>query len=248
MISPNNLANFLDQYLETAKYPDEAPLVYRQFGRPLRRLGMALEAGPGMAEWAETEKLDAIFLHRPYKLELATLPDDIGILVSHLPFEEKLALGYNLRLAMALEMTHLETLGFRKGRPLGMIGCVPPQTVGAFYQSVKETFGGREDARTCERNEVTKVAVVGAMTAELMHEASKRGAEVYVTGQMRRPAREALLDTGLGLVIVGHQRSEQWALGVLANVLRERFCGLKIVLAKEPVVQLPPRLPKDLDA
>ena len=248
MISPNNLANFLDQYLETAKYADEAPLVHRQFGRSLRRLGMALEAWPGLPEWAAAEKLDAVFLHRPYKLELDALPEDIGILASHLPFEEKLALGYNLRLATALEMTRLETLGHRKGRSLGMIGCVPPQTVGAFYQSVKETFGGREDARTCERNEVTKVAVVGAMTAELMHEASKRGAEVYVTGQMRRPAREAILDTGLGIVIVGHRRSEQWALSVLANVLRERFCGLKIVLAKEPVVQLPPRLPKDLDA
>ena len=63
-----------------------------------------------------------------------------------------------------------------------MLGDVPPQTVGAFYKSVSDTFGGREDARTCERNEVTRVAVVGAMTAELMHEASERGAEVYVTG------------------------------------------------------------------
>ena len=207
-----------------------------------------LEAWPGLAEWAAAEKLDAVFLHRPYKLEVDTLPEEIGVLASHLPFEEKLALGYNPRLAVALGMTQLEALGTRKGRPLGMLGCVPPQTVGAFYQSVKETFGGREDSRTCERNEVTRVAVVGAMTAELMHEASKRGAEVYITGQMRRPAREAMLDTGLGVVIVGHQRSEYWAMGVFANVLRERFCGLKVVLAREPIVQLLPRLPKGLDA
>ena len=244
MISPNNLANFLDQYLETAKYPDEAPLVHRQFSHSVRRLGLALEVWPGLPAWAAAEKLDAVFLHRAFKMEMNTLPEDIGVLASHLPFEERLALGYNPRLATALGMTHLETLGFRKGRPLGMLGSVPPQTVGAFYQSVKETFGGREEARTCERNEVTKVAVVGAMTAELMHEASKRCAEVYVTGQMRRPAREAILDTGLGVVIVGHHRSESWALGVLANVLRERFCGLKVVLAREPVVQPLPRLPQ----
>ena len=59
---------------------------------------------------------------------------------------------------------------------------MPPQTVGAFYRSVSDTFGGRDDARTCERNEVTRVAVVGAMTSELMHEASRRGAEVYSDG------------------------------------------------------------------
>ena len=244
MISPNNLANFLDQYLETAKYPDEPPLVRRQFPHSVRRLGLALEAWAGLPEWAAAEKLDAVFLHRAFKLDFAALPEDIGVMASHLPFEEKLALGFNPRLAALLGMTHLETLGYRKGRPLGMIGCVPPQTVAAFYQSVSETFGGRDESRTCERNEVTKAAVVGAMTAELMHEASQRGAEVYVTGQMRKPAKEAIIDTGLGLVIVGHPRSEQWALSALANVLRERFCGLKVVLAKEPVVQAPPRLPK----
>ena len=244
MISPNNLANFLDQYLETAKYAEEGPLVRRQFPHFVRRLGLALEAWPGLPEWAAAEKLDAVFLHRAFKLDFAALPEDIGVMASHLPFEEKLALGYNPRLAAMLGMTHIETLGYRKGRPLGMLGCVPPQTVAAFYQSVSETFGGRDESRTCERNEVTRVAVVGAMTPELMHEASQRGAEVYVTGQMRKPAKEAIIDTGLGLVIVGHPRSEQWALSALANVLRERFCGLKVVLAKEPVVQAPPKLPK----
>ncbi len=244
MISPNNLANFLDQFLETAKYAEEPPLVRRQFTHSVRRLGLALEAWPGLPEWAAAEKLDAVFLHRAFKLDFAALPEDIGVVASHLPFEEKLALGFNPRLAAALGMTHLETLGYRKGRPLGMLGAVPPQTVAAFYQSVSETFGGRDEARTCERNEVTKVAVVGAMTAELMHEASQRGAEVYVTGQMRKPAKEAILDTGLGMVIVGHPRSEQWALSALANVLRERFCGLQVVLSKEPVVQPPPKLPK----
>ena len=244
MISPNNLANFLDQYLETAKFPDEMPLVRHQFSHSVKRIGLALEAGPGLRDWAAAEKLDALFLHRAFKLEPGMLPDDIGVVASHLPFEEKLGLGCNSRLATALGMTHLETLGRRKGRPLGMIGCVEPQTVSAFYQSVKEIFGGREEARTCERNEVTKVAVVGAMTPELLHEASHRGAEVYVTGQMRKPAKEAVIDTGLGIVVVGHQRSEQWALSVLANVLRERFCGLKVVLAKEPVVKPPPKLPQ----
>ena len=60
-------------------------------------------AGP--AVWTETQRLDALFLHRPFKLEVSTLPDDMGVLASHLPFEERLALGYNPRLADALGMT-----------------------------------------------------------------------------------------------------------------------------------------------
>ncbi len=230
MISPNNLANFFDQFLETDKYTDEPPTVFRPFGRSVSRLGLALEPWPGLRVWTETQRLDAVFLHRPFKLDVDALPDEVGVLASHLPFEERLALGYNLRLADALGMTQLQPLGWRKGRPLGMLGDVPPQTVGAFYHSVSDTFGGRDDARTCEKNEVTRVAVVGTMTTELMREASTRGAEVYVTGQMRQPAREALIDTGLGLVVVGHRRSEEWALRTLSHVLRERFANLTIVL------------------
>jgi len=230
MISPNNLANFLDQYLNTAIYPDEAPTVYRPFGRSVARLGLALDPWPGLSDWVRSARLDALFLHRPFKLDQNSLPDDIGILASHLPFEERLALGFNPRLADALGIVCPRPLGQRKERPLGMLGDVPPQTVSAFYKSVTETFGGREDARTCERDEVTKVAVVGAMTADLMRQASARGAEVYITGHMRQPAREAMLDTGLGVIIVGHRRSEEWALRALAHVLRERFAPLTVVL------------------
>jgi len=247
MVSPNNLANFLDQYLETAKYADEPPTVFRPFGRSVNRLGLALEAWPGLAGWVRQERIDALFIHRPLKAEMENLPADVGILSSHLPFDERLALGYNPRLADALGMSSIQSLGYRKGRTLGMLGDVPPQTVGAFYKSAFDVFGGREDARTCERNEVTRVAVVGAMTAELMHEASERGAEVYVTGQMRQPAREAILDTGLGVIIVGHRRSEEWALRTLAHVLRERFAALTTCLPKEPVTTPIPALPKQKD-
>ncbi len=230
MTSPNNLANFLDQYLETARFSDEPPTVFHPFSRSVNRLGLALDPWPGMGEWVQAQRLDALFLHRPFKLEPGALPPDLGILASHLAFEEKLALGYNPRLADALGMSHLEHLGRRKGRPLGMLGAVPPQTVGAFYKSAFDVFGGREDARTCERNEVTKVAVVGSMTVDLMHAASEQGAEVYITGQMRQPAREAILDTGLGVIIVGHRRSEDWALRAFAHVLHERFAALTICL------------------
>ena len=247
MISPNNLANFLDQYLETAKYADEPPTVFRPFGRSVNRLGLVLDSWPGLADWVRQERLDALFVHRPFKMEMGDLPEGVGVLASHLPFEERLALGYNPRLADSLGMFGLRPLGARKGRPLGMLGDVPPQTVGAFYKSVFDVFGGREDARTCERNEVTRVAVVGAMTAELMHEASERGAEVYISGQMRQPAREAMLDTGLGVIIVGHRRSEEWALRLLAHVLRERFHALTTCLPKEPVTTLVPALPKQKD-
>jgi len=235
MITIQTLSVFLNHYFDADRFMHEQPGIMRASPRSVHRLGLALDPWPGLAEWVQMEHLDALLLHRPFKLETNTLPDELGLLGYHLPLEEKLALGYNTRLADALGMTKISVLGRRAGRPLGMMGNVPPQTVAEFYKSVTDVFGGREDARTCERNEVCQVAVVGAMTQSLMQQAAMRGADVYITGQFRQPARQTVLETGLGVVVVGHRRSEEWALRTLAHVIQERFSGL--------TVMLPPRRP-----
>ena len=231
----HELAAFLDEFLETARFPTETNGVLHPTDRPVQRVGLALEPGPGLAAWAEAEKLDAVLLHRAAHLEAGALHADVGVLGYHLPFDEKLMLGWNLRLSDVLGLTAPEVIGWKRGRPLGMIGPVPSRSVADFYRLVFAIFGGREESRTCERNEVTRVAVVGAMTEALVHEASERGADVFITGQLRQPGRVAMLDTGIGVIAVGHKRSEEWGLRALAHVLRERWAEMNVVCA--------PRLP-----
>ena len=167
-----------------------------------------------------------MLLHRAAHLEAGALGANVGVLGYHLPLDEKLMLGWNLRLSDVLGLTAPEVLGWKQGRPLGMIGNVPSRSVAEFYRLVFAVFGGREESRTCERNEVTRIAVVGAMTEALVHEASERGADVYITGQLRQPGRVAMLDTGIGVIAVGHKRSEAWGLRALAHVLRETLGGV----------------------
>ena len=62
-------------------------------------------------------------------------------------------------------------------------------------------------------------AVVGAMNDALVREAHARGAGLYATGQWRQPARAAVRATGLGVVVIGHRRSEQWGLHALCRLL-----------------------------
>ena len=59
------------------------------------------------------------------------------------------------------------------------------------------------------------------MNDRLVRAAHAAGAGVYVTGQWREPARKAVLETGLGVVCVGHRRSEEWGLRTLARLLGE---------------------------
>lgn len=65
------------------------------------------------------------------------------------------------------------------------------------------------------------------MTDSLVREAATRGANVYITGQLRQRAEQALLETKIGVIAVGHRRGEVWGLRVLAGVLSERWSSLE---------------------
>ena len=260
-IKLTDIAAFLNGYFGVEDYPGETGGIYRPSERPLRRIGLALEAGLELPAWVEAQQLDALFLHRPWKLD-ALLEEDretrrqgdketgrqgtgeiqsairnrkskignIGVLFYHLPFDEYLTPGDSPRLADALLLSDTEVLGEKEGRPLGMIGDIEPQPFSDVLATVETIFGGYEEALPCAAANVTRIAVVGAMTEVLVREAAKRGTQAYLTGQFRMPARSAIRELGMGVIAVGHRRSEEWGLRALAGLLRERYANLDVCL------------------
>lgn len=224
------LAAFVDALLETNSYPTAEDTLYRHSVRPVGRLGLAVEADFDAKEWAEAQHLDAVFLHRPWKLDTQTLPPDIGVLSAHLPFDDHLTLGVNPRLAAVLGLTAWEPFGDKAGRPLGMLGRVSPAPFDTLQARLQDIFGGLDCARAGKagRENITSITVVNAMTDTLVREAAACGAQLYVTGQERAGARDAVEETGIGIAAVGHARCEQWGLRALAGPLRERWTALTV--------------------
>lgn len=222
------LSEFLDQLFTVQHFGEDQGGVYRTSNHPIQRLGLALEPWSQLAEWASAEHLDALFLHRPWQLQ--QLRQDIGVVAYHLAFDECLTLGFNSRLATVLGMSSVEVLGHKARRPMGMFGKVFTPSFRHYASLVAEVFGGLDCAEAGTSSQVSQVAVVGAMSDALVREAAARGADVYVTGQFRQPAAQAVRETGIGMIIVGHRRSEEWGLRALAGVLRERWSELKVVL------------------
>lgn len=224
------IARYLDRRFAVERYPDERGGVFRPSDRPVRRLGLALEPFPELPAWIRNRNLDAVFLHRPWSIAELPLPSDVGVLFYHLPFDEHLTLGWNPRLAAALGMRGMQPLGSKQGRTIGMIGDVAPCSIDELRHELGEVFGGL-DAAAEGNGKVTRLAVVGAMTDSLVREAAERGADAYVTGQLRQPARWAVAETGIDVFAVGHLRSELWGLQCLAGILRERWTKLDVELA-----------------
>lgn len=232
MVFLDELAQFLNQYFAVQQFGDDQGGIYYNSLRPIHRIGLALESWSEIAQWTKEQQLDAIFLHRPWKLELEQ-PElkDLGIISYHLAFDEGLTLGFNTRLSQVLGMSEIEILGKKQGRPIGMIGEILPQSFEHFCSQIDEIFGGKEQVYPGRDQQVWRVAVVGAMTEVLVHEAAARGANIYLTGQWRQPAQSAVLETKINVVAVGHRRCEEWGLRALAGVMRERWSKLDVICA-----------------
>jgi putative NIF3 family GTP cyclohydrolase 1 type 2 len=231
MTTLEDLAAFLNTLFQAHRYGGGQCGVCAPAARPVARLGLALEPWPQFAEWAESERLDAVFLHRPWKLLPGQPGEGVGILAYHAAFDEQLTLGFNPRLAAALGLSDVEPFGEKDGRPIGMLGAIEPAAFGAVRRTADDVFGGLDASHANARDAVAKVAVAGAMTEALVMDAAGSGADVYVTGQYRNPARRAVRQTGIGVLAVGHRRGEEWGLRTLSNIVRERWARVRTVLA-----------------
>ncbi len=214
--------------------------------RPVRRLGLALEPWPELENWVAAERLDALFLHRPWRLtdqqREALLDTGTGVLAYHLAFDERLTTGFNPVLASACGWGEPEILGYKAGRPLGMVCALPsPVPFHAVAGQLEAAFDGLEQVMPPApggAGAVARVAVVGAMTDALAREAGARGVGAYVTGQWRQPAARAVRETGLGVVVLGHRRSEVWGLRALARLLRAHPAGADLEIILQPPTPL----------
>ncbi|MBO0951474.1 Nif3-like dinuclear metal center hexameric protein [Fibrella forsythiae] len=241
----SDIAFFLHEFFQTTLFPtDERGGVYRPSNRLIHHIGLALEPSANTANWVRSERLDALWLHRPWQLNLASIPTDVGVVTHHLPFDEYLTVGYNIWLAKALGISRLEEIGYKQGtdksgtllpkRPIGMIGQfdgnVPERSFQEWLDLIEKEFGGYDRAEQGQLQPQGRIAVVGAMNAGLLHEAHERGVSLYLTGEYRKGAQAAVDETGMAVIAIGHRRSEEWGLRALRSVLLEQFAGLAVVL------------------
>lgn len=234
----SELVTFLTVYFNTSAYPPGEqggvffPADAQSPDYPIQRLGLALEPGPDLPDWLLENQLETLWLHRPWQLDLTAFPTHVTVLYHHLPFDEHLTIGYNRPLADALGLQWTNTvapeiLGTKQAlgfpvRPIGMIGAGPALDFMDWCHRIAEQFGGYDGIYPGKQDRPERIAVVGAMNNDLIREAADRGAGLYITGQYRKGAQKAVDETGMAVIAVGHGRSEEWGLRMLADVVQKR--------------------------
>lgn len=196
--------------------------------RPVRRLGLRLEAGRAPFDWADD--VDGVLLHRPFGLWPARLPDGFGALAYHRALDEHFSVGFNPALARALDLDPDDEPLKRGGKTVGLVGTLAaPLAPDAVLDRVANVLGGVEETVGGGEDAVTLVALVGAMTEALVEEAAERGVGVYVTGQIRKPGVAPAEAAGVLVAAVGQDRTERWGLLHLGRLVSERWPGVEVV-------------------
>ena len=197
MPSTTDLVGLLDRLLgpgseEVAAAPDA------------RRVLLALDPpDPAVVAGAGA---DAVLLHRSWGFEP---PPGVGVVACHDPFDRALGLAHNRWLHADLGLTGTEPLAAK-----ATLHACPPDVAAR----VRATFAGLEREHGAPAT-AERVVLADAMTDDLVRRAAAAGAGVYVTGSWRVPGADAVGETGIGVLVVGHRRQERSSLGLLARLL-----------------------------
>lgn len=111
----------------------------------------------------------------------------------------------------------------------GLIGCLPEaETATAFLDRVKAAFGAASLRHSAPLGRpIRTVALCGGAGASFIDDALRAGADAYVTGEASYHHFFGL-EERMMLVTTGHYESEQYAVDLLASILRDAFPGLTL--------------------
>ena len=221
------------------------------YSREVRRLFLALELTQAVAHEALDFKPDMIFVHHtPFFSPLKELGEQDGhnrIIVELI--RRGIALytahtnldcvrgGVNDVLAELLGIGDAEILQpLNQHTPdagLGRIGVLREATRLEAYVRTVATALGNEGVRYCGSgaDEIRKVACCGGAGAFLMTEAKARGADAFVTADVKHHDGIRAEEIGLALVDAGHFATEAPVIPVLAARLAENMPGLTIAVS-----------------
>ena len=220
---------------------DNTGLLVGSFSQKVERILVALDVDDTVVAEAIERKADMIVAHHP------AIFRGMKHLRTDLPLGRRLAALLTHGIAAAAAHTNLditrggvndvlaERLGLEKlstfitneqeggdAESLGRIAALPaPVSIEDFAHTVRERLGVSHVrlVRAAARP-VRRVAVVGGAGAEFIDAAVRRGADVYITGDVKYHEAQRAVEQGMHLIDAGHFGTERPVLPVLAGLLR----------------------------
>ena len=225
---------------------DNPGLLVGSYAQKVGRVLVALDVDDAVVAEAIERKADLIVAHHPAifrgikqlrtdlplgKRLAALLTHNIAVAAAHTNLDaarggvnDVLAAHLGLEKLSAFVITHQED-GVTES--IGRVGTLPaPMSIEDFARTVRERLGvSHVRLAAAAARPVRRVAVCGGAGADFIDDAMRRGADVYVTGDVKYHDAQRAVEQGMHIIDAGHFGTESPVLPALAEQLRTELAS-----------------------
>lgn len=238
MISRQELAGYLQQFLACDQYNDYAPNGLQIEGRyNITRICTAVTASADAIAKAIEYKADALLVHHGYfwrgepaalvgmkrQRIAALLSHDINLLAYHLPLDCHLQLGNNARLCQLLELSNVDQ--HRAGSTPGLLwtGSLPQAVSAAkFSDFINQKLNTQVISVTVDKP-IERIALCSGAAQDYLTQAQALGVDAYLSGEISERTYYEAKELGIHYFACGHHATERFGIQALGEHLAKKF-------------------------
>lgn len=232
----DELARYLDSYLDAARFRDYCPNGLQVEGREeVRRLVTGVTASRLLLERAAETGADAVLVHHGWfwrsedprvlgmkRRRLAFLLErDINLYAFHLPLDAHPECGNNAQLARRLGFLPEGRFG---DQDIGVYGSPGSATdLRGLADLVERQLGRKPLVVGEEGRSIRRVAWCTGAAQDYFPEAIRLGVDAFVSGEISEHTVHAARESGVAYVSAGHHATERYGIQALGHHLSDRF-------------------------
>lgn len=230
------LARYLDQLLEVARFKDYCPNGLQVEGRAqIEHIVSGVTASVALIEAAIEAKADAIVVHHGYfwrgedarlvgmkrQRVARLLAADINLFAYHLPLDAHPELGNNAQFGRRLGFLQDGRSGEQDIIALGRPGV--PTSLGELGTHVSRVLGRPALVLGHSNRPITRIAWCTGGAQGYFEQAIDDGVDVYLTGEASEQQFHLAEESGVGFIAAGHHATERFGVQALGEHLAVRF-------------------------
>ena len=232
----DELARYLDETLETARFRDYCPNGLQVEGvAEVQRIVTGVTASQALIDAAIARGADTLLVHHGWfwkgedgritglrKARIARLlAHDINLFAYHLPLDAHPELGNNAQLAAQLGWLPDGRFGEQDIAWLGRLAV--PKTSGELAQAITTGLGRSPQLIGDATRPVTRIGWCSGGAQGYFEQAIALGVDAYISGEISEQTVHLARESGVAYLAAGHHATERFGAKALAAHLAARF-------------------------
>ncbi len=220
----DELENYLKKLLQPELFQDYCPNGLQVAGKEeINSIATGVSASLSTIKAAVVAGADALIVHHgmfwkgdPYPLtgtrgEKAKLLLDSGIslFAYHLPLDAHREVGNNWRAAEEMGWKNCKPFGEFGGSEIGVIGEIDSCDASQVRTSLESYYKHPAHYAPGGKNKVQKIALISGGAHKAIEEASRFGADAFITGSFDEPIWHLAEEEGVHFYAMGHAATER---------------------------------------